>query len=282
MRISACPTLAAAAFAVVIATTGISSAQSLSERVANGDPVRIGFATEVPYAYPGAGNEPLGYVNAITIEILNRMGIEKIEPVVTDWGGLIPGLQANRFDISTGGMDIIGVRCENVAFSEPIGKAGPALLVPAGNPKNLHTYDDILESGATMVTVAGYSFIEHAKTVGIPEAKVIQVPGPTELLATVRTGRADVGVDTSSTLEHLASQSGDVVEVTDPELMPDHFKNWTGIAFRKTDADFLAKFNTVLTEYVGSEDMLQTVAESGYTPKILPGDARTEWVCANR
>lgn len=273
---------AAVTFAAIGAGVGSVAAQSLSERVANGDPVRIGFATEVPYAYPGEGNEPLGYVNVITIEILKRMGIDKVEPVVTDWGGLIPGLQANRFDISTGGMDIIRVRCENVAFSEPIGKAGPALLVPAGNPENLNTYDDILKADATMVTVAGYSFIEHAKAVGIPEANVIQVPGPTELLATVRTGRADVGVDTSSTLEHLASQSDGDVEVTDPELMPDHFKNWTGIAFRKSDQDFLDKFNVTLAEYVGSEEMLAAVKDFGYEPDILPGDAKTEWVCENR
>lgn len=270
------------AVTALLASTVAGLAGPLTERVAKGEPVRIGFATEVPYAYPGEGNAPLGYVNVITIEILKRMGIDKVEPVVTDWGGLIPGLQAERFDISTGGMDIIKVRCDNVAFSEPIGKAGPALLVPPGNPKNLHTYDDILKSEATMVTVAGYSFVEHAKAVGIPESKVIQVPGPTELLATVRTGRADVGVDTSSTLEHLASQAAGAVEVTDPEAMPDHFKNWTGIAFRNSDMDFLEKFNEVLKEYVGSEEMLQTASEFGYTAEILPGDVTTEWVCANR
>lgn len=257
-------------------------AESLAERVQNGEAVRLGFATEVPYAYPGDGNAPLGFVNAITIGVLNKMGIDDIQPEVTDWGGLIPGLQADRFDVITGGMDIIGVRCQNVSFSEPVAKVGPALLVPKGNPKQLATFEDLKSSGAKIVTVAGYSFLENFKRIGIPDSQVIQVPGTSELLATVKAGRADAGVDTSITLDHLAEQSDGKLEVTDPGLMPDTVKNWTGVAFRKSDSDFLAKFNAALADYIGSDEMMQAVKQYDYGTSMLPGDAKTEWVCANR
>ena len=100
---------------------GSASAASLLEKAKAGETVRIGFANENPWAYPGDNNVPRGFVNAIAIGILNEMGITKIQPVVTDWGGLIPGLKANRFDVITGGMYILKSRCENINFSDPIG-----------------------------------------------------------------------------------------------------------------------------------------------------------------
>ncbi len=268
--------------AVMIVAGSAVQASTLLEKAKNGETVRIGFATEVPYAYPGPNNKPLGFVNAITLDVLKKMGIENVEPEVTDWGGLIPGLNASRFDIITGGMDITGARCANVAFSDPISKTSPALLVPKGNPKDLHTYADIKDKDAKAVTVAGYSMVEHARKVGIPDANLMQVPSPTEELAALKAGRVDAIIDTNITLNHLAVQSDGEFEVTDPNLMPEEFQNWTGIAFRKADADFLAAFNVELAKYIGTEEMLKAVSEFEYVESQLPGDTGTEWICANR
>ncbi len=103
--------------ALMVAAGSAAQASTLLEKAKGGETVRIGFATEVPYAYPGPNNKPLGFVNVVTLDVLKKMGIENVEPVVTEWGGLIPGLNAGRFDIITGGMDITGARCANVAFS---------------------------------------------------------------------------------------------------------------------------------------------------------------------
>src|SRR5512138_1829899 len=97
-------------------------AQSLLEKADKGEPIRIGFANEIPFAYPGDDGSPKGFVNVFTIGVLKKMGYENIEPVQTEWGGLIPGLNADRFDIVTGGMNILASRCENIAFSEPMAK----------------------------------------------------------------------------------------------------------------------------------------------------------------
>ena len=86
---------------------GSASAETLLERATKGEPIRIGFANEVPFAYPGDDGSPKGFVNVFTIGVLKKMGFENIEPVQTEWGGLIPGLNADRFDIVTGGMNIL-------------------------------------------------------------------------------------------------------------------------------------------------------------------------------
>lgn len=265
-------------------TVGASAAQAgpLMDRVAAGEPIRIGFANEIPFAYPGEDGSPKGFVNAHTLGVLEKMGYTNIEPVQTEWGGLIPGLNAGRFDIVTGGMNILASRCENIAFSEPMAKVGDAFIVAPGNPKNIGNYESLAENDAIMVTGAGYSNIEAAKSAGVDESNIMQVPGPTEILAAVRAGRADAGAGTYFTVKQLADSSGGAVQVTDPNAMPEDAVNWAGIGFRKDDQDFLAKFNEAQKEYLGSEAMMNAVAEYGYGEGSLPGDKTTEWVCANR
>lgn len=275
--------LAALGMSVLAAgLAGTASAQSLMERAESGEPIRIGFANEIPFAYPGDDGSPKGFVNVMTIDILKSMGYENIEPVQTEWGGLIPGLNADRFDIVTGGMNILASRCENIAFSEPIATVGDGFIVAPGNPKNVSDYASLVANEAIMVTGSGYSNIEAAKAAGVEDANIMQVPGPTEILAAVRAGRADAGAGTYFTMKQLADSSGGAVEASDPSAMPEDSFNWAGIGFREADQEFLDKFNTALAEYVGSEAMLAAVAEYGYGEGSLPGDQTTEWVCANR
>lgn len=273
------------ALLTVVALVGLvtsAHAESLMERAKGGKAIRLGFANEIPWAYPGDNQEPLGFVNAITLGILETMGYTKIEPVVTEWGGLIPGLKANRFDIITGGMYILKSRCENVNFSEPIGVFGECFIVPKGNPEGIQSYQDIKEKGLKIVTGAGYSTIENAKKEGVPEKNIMTVPGNTEILAAVKAGRAYAGGVTYFSALHLSKESGGAVEPTDPSKNPEWTFNWVGIGFRKADTEFLAAFNEALKKYIGSEQMMKDVAQYGYSKSQLPGDVSTDYVCKNR
>ncbi|CDX45089.1 Ectoine/hydroxyectoine ABC transporter solute-binding protein [Mesorhizobium sp. ORS 3359] len=259
-----------------------SAAGPLKDRIASGQPIRIGYSNEVPSAYTAEDGKPTGWVNDITLAVLKKMGYAKIEPVETEWGGLIPGLNAGRFDIITGGMFILASRCSNVAFSEPIYRMGDAFLVPVGNPKRLLNYENIRDAGAIMVTGAGYANIANAKASGVDATKIMEVPGPTEILAAMQAERADVGAGTPVMVKKLADSSGGKLEATNSAAMPKNTFNWGALAFTKADQDFVDEFNKALKEYVGSEEMLTAVAKYGYNKDWLPGDAKTEWICANR
>jgi len=267
------------ASAALVASTVMTLAGPLQDRIDAGESIRIGFANEVPWAYPGENNAPLGFVNAHVMGVLSEMGYDNIEPVVTDWGGLIPGLKAGRFDIITGGMYILKERCENVAFSEPMAKVGDILIVPAGNEKDLHNMDDIAAAGASLVTGAGYNSIKVAKQAGVDT--IMEVPGPTEILAAVRAGRADAGAVTYFTGANLV-EGVDEVELSDAAKQPVEGANWVGIGFAQDDTEFLAAFNAAQADYLGSDAMLASVAEYGYGAGALPDDKSTEWVCNNR
>lgn len=276
------PTVTVFLVAVFSLGVGIADAGPLMDRIESGKTIRLGFANEIPWAYPGEGNKPLGFANVITIGILKEMGYTNLEPVVTDWGGLIPGLKANRFDIITGGMYILKSRCENVSFSEPIGIFGDAFIVPKGNPKGVQNYQDIVEKGVVFVTGAGFNTVEAAKAEGVPESKIMQVPGMSEILAAVKSGRAYAGGVTYFSGLELVKEAGGAIEVTNPSALPEKYLNWVGIGFRKEDPAFLKKFNAALKSYLGSDRMLEDVAQYGYTKDQLPGDMKTEWVCKNR
>ena len=50
-----------------------SYADALTDKVKAGETIRIGFANEVPWAYPGENNEPLGFVHVVVLgDLLHR------------------------------------------------------------------------------------------------------------------------------------------------------------------------------------------------------------------
>ncbi|WP_294924503.1 transporter substrate-binding domain-containing protein [uncultured Paracoccus sp.] len=269
----------ASAALVALATPAV--AGPLTDRIEAGQPIRIGFANEAPFAYPGDNGEPMGFVNAYTLGLLAEMGHEDIEVVVTDWGGLIPALNAGRVDIVTGGLNIMGSRCENVAFSEPFLMAGDAFIVPAGNPKGINTYQDLIDQDGVFVTGAGYNQVEIARREGVPDGQIMQVPGPTEILAALQAGRADAGGVTHFTAIEMTEDRDDL-EVSDVTQLPEWTLNWASIAFRKDDQDFVDAFNQAQESYLGSNAMMAEVAEYGYGPDNIPTGQTAEWVCQNR
>lgn len=258
------------------------AAGPLEDRVKSGESIRIGFTNGPIYAFLDDKGKPSGFVNTIAVNVLKSMGITNIEPVPTEWSGMIPGLQAGRYDIITGGMYILGSRCKNVSFSEPIAKTGDAFLVPAGNPKGIHNYKDILNKKAAFVTYAGASLIEAAKKEGVTEDQITQVPSGTEVVAAVKSGRADAGGMTYFEVKGVADESKGELEATNPDDLPEWTQNWIGLGFRAEDADFQARFNDALKKYIGTPEMIEAVKPFGLTEVNLPGPTTTEWACSNR
>lgn len=275
-------TIIAAGFA--LATSAFAAvAGPITDRIEAGEPIRIGFSNIPIWGFPDENGDAKGFVNEIALGILAEMGYSEVETTVTEWGGLIPGLKANRYDMITGGLYILNSRCKNISFSEPIGSMGDAFLVPAGNPKNINNYKDVVaQADATLIMYSGANTVEASRKEGLEDSQMMQVPGPTETLAAMKAGRADAAALTYFEALYLAEQSEGKFEVTDPAALPEWTKNWVGIGFRETDADFMAEFNEKLASYIGSDEMLSSVAGYGYTPSHLPGDQTTEWVCGNR
>ncbi|QCO55431.1 transporter substrate-binding domain-containing protein [Pseudorhodobacter turbinis] len=262
------------------ATMAATTAQAgpLEDRVEAGEPIRLGFAAAPPWAYAGDDGAAKGFVNDITIDVLKRMGHTDVEPVLTDWAGLIPSLNASRVDIVTGGMYVLAARCANMDFSEPIGVFGDAFVVPAGNPKGVSTYQDIIDQDLIMVSPSGYNTIADAKAAGVPTGNIMEVPGTTEMLAAIRAGRADAGATNALEAQRVADMS-DAVEMTDPLAFPPESRTPVAVGFHTDDDAFREAFNAALAEYLGSDEMMAKVAQENYIPAFLPDGQTTAEAC---
>jgi len=260
------------------------NAKTLTERLADGHKLRLGFGTAVPWAYAGDNGEALGFVNMIALTVLEEMGITEHETKVFEWSGLIPGINADRSDMITGGMYILKSRCANINFSDPIGVFGDAMLVPKGNPKGINNYEDVIRTGAKLVTGIGFNTVEAAKKYGVPDSQMLLVEGEVGILAAMKAGRGDVAVQTFFGAKEHEKNSNGMFEVTDPKLMPKETLNVVGIGFRKSDEKFREAFNAALAKVMANPDkMLERAGKYGYDrAQLPPPDMTTEWACSTK
>ena len=158
--------------------------------------VTIGFANEAPYAYEEDG-ELKGAAVDIAAAVFSELGVENVESKLADFSQLIPGLQAQQFDVVTAGMAINPDRCENALFGEPEMQYGEGLIVEAGNPLDLQSYKDIADNpDVTVVVMEGATEIEFLKSEGVSEDQIETAPDIPATFSAVQSGRADATTGT--------------------------------------------------------------------------------------
>ena len=248
--------------------------------------IRVGYANEAPYAYMDSATQRLtGEAPEIARIVLSRLGVTEIEGVLTEFGSLIPGLQARRFDIIAAGMYVLPKRCKEVAFSNPTYGIGEAFLVKAGNPKKLHSYSDVAAyPKATIGVVAGAVERDYARKTGIPDARVTVFPNPPSALAGVIAGRVDAYAGTSLTIQTIIQKANDpaierAAPFEDPVLDGKSVRGYGAFAFRKDDQALVDAFNAELATFIGSPEHLELVQPFGFTAQERPGALTAEQLC---
>ena len=177
----ACTLLAGAAFSLA------AHAETTLERIKQSGTVRIGYANEAPFAYTETSGKVTGESPEIASKIFTQLGVKKIEPVLTEWGALIPGLRAGRFDVIAAGMYITPPRCQQVIFTDPHYQIPDTLLVKKGKPMNLRSYTDVAKnSEARLAIMSGTAELGYARAEGVPDDQIVQVPDTTAQLQAVR------------------------------------------------------------------------------------------------
>ena len=104
---------------------------------------RVAIANEPPFTAVAADGKVSGAAPDVAREIFKRLGVDEIVASISEYGAMIPGLQAGRLDVVTAGLFMKPERCAAVVYSEPILCDAEALLVKKGNPKGFKSYDDI-------------------------------------------------------------------------------------------------------------------------------------------
>ena len=274
----------AAALAILAASfsasIGPASAQSTLEMAREQGYIRVGFANEAPFGFATPDGKLTGEAPEVAKAVLARLGIEQVDGVLTEFGSLIPGLQAGRFDIVAAGMFINPARCEQVQFSEPSYGIGQAFLVPDGNPKQITDYSTIAENpDLKLAVMAGAVEAGYAAESGVKEDQLLVLPDQSSLLSAVKAGRADAAALTALSIAQMAEQEG--VESTEPfgEVAGKSVKGHGGFAFRKEDTELYEAFNAELKEFLGSPEHIALVEPHGFGEAYLPNKTTAE-LCA--
>ncbi|WP_199614507.1 ectoine/hydroxyectoine ABC transporter substrate-binding protein EhuB [Paenibacillus alkalitolerans] len=259
-----------------------SGGESTLEKAKQAGKVVIGFANENPYAYKTQDGQLTGEAVEVARAVLKEMGINEMEGKLVDFGSLIPGLKAKQFDMITAGMFINPERGKEVLFANPEYRVGEALGVKPGNPKNLHSYEDIKANpDVTVGVMTGAIEIEYLKKIGVKESQIKIFNDQPAVVGALKAGRVDAVTMTGPSLQAFinSEQNKDIERVTDfkqPVIDGKEVWGYGATAFRKGDEDFQKAFNEGLQKLKDEGKLLEIISPFGFTEAELPGDVTSE------
>ncbi|MFC3039369.1 ectoine/hydroxyectoine ABC transporter substrate-binding protein EhuB [Virgibacillus xinjiangensis] len=264
---------------------GSESDGSKLEQLQEAGTVTIGFANEAPYAYEDNG-ELKGASVDIAKAVFEELGIDNMESQLSDFSQLIPGLQAGQFDVVTAGMAIQPGRCENAAFSEPTMQYGEGLIVQAGNPLGLESYEDIADNpDATVVVMEGATENEFLRSEGVSDDQIQTASDIPATFSAVESGRADATTGTEMTVKMaLESADTDGLEFVESFEQPDieGVPSYGAAAFSLENTELRDAYNEVLQQLKEDGTVAELLEANGFSEEsnmVEPGEVTTEAIC---
>ena len=268
------------ALAMVASVTFAQTVEELQGRT-----MRIATANEIPYGWVDEQGVARGIAPEVAIEVLESMGITDIEWIVTDFGSLIPGLIAQRFDMVAASMAILPARCQQVIYADVNSSYGEGMLVQEGNPKDIHSYQDFVDDPSLRFgLVSGADQIDFAHAMGISDNQIVSIASNTDALSAVATGRVDGYADTGLTVARLAEE-GQGVEAADPFEDPVvdgvPVRSWGSFNFNQNATEFRDAFNEALAAFQETQEWRDILMSHGLSETDIQAtlDADTAELC---
>lgn len=229
--------------------------------------VRLGIAGEIPFGYIDKNGDLTGEAPELAKVIFKRLGVDRVQPVPTEFGSLIPGLNSQQFDVVSAGMYINPERCQQVVFADPDYQMLDAFIVRKGNPKGLHDYKDVVAKKARFATGTGYAEIQYAVEAGYKESDILIVPDQVAGLNAVEAGRVDVFAGTALTTREVAKKSSkaESTKPFTPLVKGKPHVDGGGFAFRSAETRLRDAFNVELKKLKASGELFRILRPFGFT-----------------
>ncbi|MCM3728785.1 ABC transporter substrate-binding protein [Neobacillus cucumis] len=181
-----------------------------------------------PMEYRNDQNKLVGFDIDLANAISKELGV-KVEFIPTAWDGILPGLDAKRYDIIMSSMNITDERKQKVDFVEYM-KLGQVVAVKSGNPEKIHSKEDL--SGKIVGVQLGSTSESAAKEIkGIKELKTYN--GYTDVFNDLGLGRLQGVIVAEAVGRYYKTSKPDAFDVVGSSFqsLP------VGIAVRKGDND---------------------------------------------
>lgn len=231
--------------------------------------VRVGIANEVPYGYEDEQGNVTGEAPEVARAVLANLGIDNMEAVVVDFGSLIPGLQAGRFDMIAAGMFINAERAQEIIFSDPDYCVSESFAVPTGNPLGLSDYPSVVETGATIAILSGAVEVGYAATAGVPDEQIELFADVNAQYDALAAGRVDAVTGTFQTVKTQAD-AREGMEATAGFFPLDSYPDGDPVlgcgGFGFSDQEFRDAFNDELKALQADGTVEEIVTGFGFSP----------------
>ena len=284
------PRLLAAGIAGALALSTAACA-SASETASNDsealDTIKPGVITVAiqPYMpYTAMKDDELVGLDAdILFAAAEKLGLT-VEPQVTDFAGMLGGVQSRRVDVAIGGIAWTEERSEAGLFTDPPYYSPPAMAVQGSS--DVTTVDDL--EGLNLGTVTGYVWVKSIEAV--PGAQLSSFPDANGLFADIGAGRVDIGFvdpllisytqeqrpDLGLATEYLTPPSDEQVAET-PDFA--YFQPYqTGFYVPKESPKLEAALSDAIRELYENGELAKLIEKYGGAPDqyLVPSESMTE------
>lgn len=230
--------------------------------------VTVGVIAYRPYTIED--DELTGAVPEVARAVFSELGTTPRFEVVRDQEVLLVGIQAERFDV-VAGLTMRADLCGELAYSIPDHVSGTALAVPAGNPKGLRTYADVVAAGAKVAVFTGFPEDNDATEAGVPAQNMVRMvfSNPFEFVDTVESGAADCFAYDDISLRDMVKESGAGLEVTAP-FRPENRLPFIGAYAFPSRSELVEPFNEALRALHDSGAWKRIVEPFGFIDENEP------------
>jgi polar amino acid transport system substrate-binding protein len=220
--------------------------------------------------YAADGTTAQGDDVDISAEIAKRFGVTN-EVDNTGFDGIIPALLANKCDLIISGMNDTPERAKEVDFVDYL-KLGQGLLVPAGNPNNIKTLEDL--SGKTVAVQLGTTNQEALDATntaltaaGKPLIEVQTFQKDTDAFQQMSLGRVDAYSTDSPVVAYYNSlpENAGKFEIGGTPIGPVPI----GIAVRKSDTELKTAVQAAIDAMYADGTLAQIVDKWGMTDAVV-------------
>lgn len=185
--------------------------------------LRVGYAQEAPYAFSTGDGDVTGLAPELLRRVAAAAGIAEVRFILVEFDRLLPGLEAQLFDVVGAGLFITPDRAQRARFTNAIAYAEPALLVRADDPEltrgpTAFRARAMQERGARLGVVAGAVEGADALRRGYANSAVVAFPDVSSAVAALESGEIAAFALSEPSVRWLESQrAGRVRALRDPD-----------------------------------------------------------------
>ncbi len=236
--------------------------------------IRVGIANEPPYTQVSPDGNVTGCEPDVLRAVCKRLGIDEVQGIITPYESMIPGLNANRWDVIAAGLFMKESRCGQVLYSEPVIVSTESFATPKGNPKGILTVADIIADPSLRVAVLPGGFEEGVlKTANVPAGQQVKVNDGRSGLEALTANRADAFMLPTLSLKSLA-ENDTSFDITEP--VEDAPRTGSGAAFRQADTAFHEAYNKELAAFKATPEFAEILDKWGFDPTVVEGVTSAE------